>query len=598
MEERRQQQIHSKSIIKLGILTLILSSCLFALIISRNWEQIQMLQLSDNDDYMRYHQFTSWIQEGYWYLRPIENFNPEDGELIHWSRLPDIPLAAITAITNPWLGPLMSESLAITIVPFFYLIALLLAIGFFTYRLGGIEAAKIAIFMTVVSPLITKFFPGSIDHHNIQLTLLAWIIAQVPLNKVQSRQLYTAWGQGLLISLSFWVGMENLPIIALMLLVITAVGYMYSIRFIEYTKHLCLSAVFFIALFIIINRPINEFFTIRYDAISFPYLLTLGAGYLFCKLSLLSFHYRSLRSLAPSTRYLIITVISLLPVLLLFPTLILGVFHNYPDLLKDYWLNHVIEAKSLIHYVEEDGFFNEHNYLLFIIPALVSISILPKKTGKTILYLALIISLLFPIFWQLRTIFASILIAIPLQAMFCDKLMNRHSNQANRIIILLLCFPITPILITKIIPNYINSLSANTSQTSTQEISDNGNLYKVEALINNKIENSLVLAPIEFGAPVLALTNNKIIAAPYHRNINGNSIAIELFRSTDSKFIKNIIKKKGIDFVMVGEDGASYLISQKSNEHSFLNQLMNNKAPHWLSLVEETPNGVKLYRVN
>lgn len=598
MEERRQQQIHSKSIIKLGILTLILSSCLFSLIISRNWEQIQMLQLSDNDDYMRYHQFTSWIQDGNWYLRPVENFNPEDGELIHWSRLPDIPLAAITVITNPWLGPQMSESLAITIVPFFYLIAFLLAIGFFTYRLGGIEAAKIAIFMAVSSPLIIKFLPGSIDHHNIQLSLLAWIIALVPLNRTQSRQLITGWGQGLLIALSFWVGMENLPIIALMLFVITVVGYMYSIRFIEYAKHVCLSAAFFVTLCIIINRPINEFFSIRYDAISFPYLLTLGAGYLFCKLSLISFHFRSLRLFAPSTRYLIITIISLLPVLLLFPTLILGVYHNYPELLKDYWLSHVIEAKPLIHVIAEDGFFNERNYLLLIVPALLSIRILPKKNSKRILYVVLIISLLLPIFWQLRTIFASILIAIPLQAIFCDKLMHRCSNPMLRILILLFCFPITAILITKTLPNYINSFSVKTLQTPEQKKSDNGNLYKVEVLINNQIENSLVLAPIEFGAPVLALTNNKIISAPYHRNIKGNSIAIELFSSTDLKFIKNIIQNKGVDFVMVGEDGSSNLISQKSNEHSFLNQLMNNKAPHWLSLVEKTPNGVKLYRVN
>lgn len=45
----------------------------------KEWPNVSTLQLGDNDNYMRYVQFTSWLEVGNWYLQPMPDFNPQDG---------------------------------------------------------------------------------------------------------------------------------------------------------------------------------------------------------------------------------------------------------------------------------------------------------------------------------------------------------------------------------------------------------------------------------------------------------------------------------------------------------------------------------------
>lgn len=598
MDVREESRIDFRYIKQLALLALILTSFVFLVLTIHSWEELRNLQLGDNDDYMRYYQFTSWIQEGNWYLQPIDNFNPEHGQIIHWSRLPDIPLAAVTLVLKSLVGQQTAEILAMIVVPFIYLVSLCTAVSFFTYRLAGPDAAKLALCMVVLSPLITKFNPGSIDHHNIQLALVAWVIALLPLNKQQAKSKFICWLHGLLIGLSLWVGMENLPIIAILLFLMTICGYANSKHYLLYCNKVCISSCIFTLLFIILNRPISEIFVARFDAISYMCIVLLFSGFTFCSLSIVCFKNERVRRINSAVIYTLIAIISVIPLLTIIPLLYSGLFFNYPDKLQIFWLDHVIEARSIFNIVREGGLFDKHNFLIFIIPSIISIILIYKRKDMFFLYVVFMVLLTLPLFWQVRTIFSVLLFAIPLQAVLCDILMMGNKNQTQRILILLVCMPITPTLITKTIPNYINSFTYENIAEDNELKNDVSSLSKIDILKGNDIDNSIILAPTEYGAPILALTNNKIIAAPYHRNIDGNTLMVEIFSSTSSDYVRKAVGKYEFEYIMIGSDAGTNILLSKSENGSFIHRLNEKHIPQWLSLIEESSSGVKLYKVN
>ncbi|MEI8631942.1 hypothetical protein P4S72_07285 [Vibrio sp. PP-XX7] len=145
------------------------------------------LSLKDNDDFMRYLQFTQWIKTGNWYLQPLPHFNPQDGILIHWSRLPDIPLALISQLAAQFVDQSTAYGIAMIMVPLLYLLGTVSAVGWLTYRILGTDYVTLSCFYFLASYIVTKFFPGIIDHHNLQLLLAAWCLALFPFTRYECK---------------------------------------------------------------------------------------------------------------------------------------------------------------------------------------------------------------------------------------------------------------------------------------------------------------------------------------------------------------------------------------------------------------------------
>lgn len=140
------------------------------------WEKVYELNLGDNDNYMRYLQFTHWMEYGNWFLQPMPRFNPDDGQIIHWSRVVDIPLALVTQIASIFTNMHSAKTFAMLFVPLTYLFATACCIGYFCHKFFNSNVAEIAIIFTYGSPLIAKFIGGNIDHHNLQIFLFSAII--------------------------------------------------------------------------------------------------------------------------------------------------------------------------------------------------------------------------------------------------------------------------------------------------------------------------------------------------------------------------------------------------------------------------------------
>ena len=97
---------------------------------------------------------------------------------MHWSRLVDVPIAALIRIGEIVLPTALAERVATVVWPAGLLLAFLIGVARLARELAGEAAARLAlIFAALMAPVLQHFRPGAIDHHNLQLVLLVWSLA-------------------------------------------------------------------------------------------------------------------------------------------------------------------------------------------------------------------------------------------------------------------------------------------------------------------------------------------------------------------------------------------------------------------------------------
>ncbi|SNT10845.1 hypothetical protein SAMN06295912_14210 [Sphingomonas laterariae] len=169
-------------------------------------------QLPDTDDNLRLLQVRDWLAGQGWFDLRQYRLDPPAGADIHWSRLVDLPLAAIIRPLAPWIGQGTAEILAAVIVP---LIALAVAMAF-AGALGRRAIAPDAgwwapLVLICAGPLTGMLAPLRIDHHGWQIVaLLAMLVGLAARNRRSGGMI-----AGIAIAASLAIGVEMLPFLAL-----------------------------------------------------------------------------------------------------------------------------------------------------------------------------------------------------------------------------------------------------------------------------------------------------------------------------------------------------------------------------------------------
>jgi hypothetical protein len=181
-------------------------------LIAKNWPNIQYFILSDTDDNMRMSQVRAWLNGQGWYDLRQYKMDPPRGADIHWSRLVDIPLAAIIFVLKPIFGGIVAEKVAIAIAPLLPLGVALLGIATAVRRLIAPGAWVFgAALLLCASSTMNMFMPTRIDHHGWQLAFLAIILAGL----VDPRRARGGVTVGLATAGSLIIGLEMLPYLAM-----------------------------------------------------------------------------------------------------------------------------------------------------------------------------------------------------------------------------------------------------------------------------------------------------------------------------------------------------------------------------------------------
>ena len=147
---------------------------------------IHWFSLGDTDDNMRYLQVRDWLNGQSWWDLSQHRMNPPEGGNIHWSRIVDLPIAALMLFFGLFMDTAGADRMAVAVAPLIPLLPLMLALAFIARRLaepktGGMHPGH-ALLAAILMPLganmgIGMYMPLRVDHHGWQLALTAMALA-------------------------------------------------------------------------------------------------------------------------------------------------------------------------------------------------------------------------------------------------------------------------------------------------------------------------------------------------------------------------------------------------------------------------------------
>jgi hypothetical protein len=170
------------------------------------------LSILDNDSVMRLLAIQNWLGGQGWFDMIEYRLVPPEGVLMHWSRYIDALIGGLMVLLS-WLMPFeMAQTAALVIWPTLLAVILVCVIGIGTRRLIGSEAACFAMLCAIVWPFTSDFYflPGLIDHHNVQILMIALITFAIVW---PGRPVRSGIVAGIAAAFGLAIGLETLPYI-------------------------------------------------------------------------------------------------------------------------------------------------------------------------------------------------------------------------------------------------------------------------------------------------------------------------------------------------------------------------------------------------
>ena len=165
----------------------------------------------DNDDAMRLVEVRDFLAGQGWFDTTEKRLAPP-GVAMHWSRLVDLPIAALAALFSIAVDAVAAERLAAVVWPLILLACALALVARLARDLVGPDGVLPVLAMVAASFCLWTYFPpGRVDHHNVQLVLgLSYVLALTRAGKGAR----PGAAAGFLAAGMLAVGMESLPWIA------------------------------------------------------------------------------------------------------------------------------------------------------------------------------------------------------------------------------------------------------------------------------------------------------------------------------------------------------------------------------------------------
>ena len=192
------------------ILLIWLLACVVFIVM--RWQPILAFGLGDTDDNMRMAQVRALLNGQDWYDLRQYKLNPPDGFNIHWTRLVDLPIAALQLLVKPFFGSVIAEKASAALAPLIPLLVAMFAMGVAVRRLVAPGSFAFAAgLMLACQAAMLMFMPLRVDHHGWQLAMLVITIAGLADPDVRRGGLT----MGLSSAASLTIGLELMPFLAI-----------------------------------------------------------------------------------------------------------------------------------------------------------------------------------------------------------------------------------------------------------------------------------------------------------------------------------------------------------------------------------------------
>ncbi len=570
------------------------------------WAGVHWLALGDTDDNMRLMQVRGLLAGQGWYDLTQYRLNPPGGLNIHWSRIVDLPLAALILIFKPFVGVPWAERLACGIAPMLPLSIAMAAIAFTVRRLVAPTAYVLAIIILIgATAAMMMFMPMRIDHHGWQLAMLSLTVAGLA-DPTRARGGMIV---GLATATSLSIGLELLPYAAMAGGIVTLRWVLdrdEARRLIAYALTLGGGSALGFALF-----ASNANQALRCDALTPVWLsvLVLAGAQLFV-MARINPHARSHRLGMAVVAGAIIAV----GFVLVFPQC-LGRPEGVSDELARTWLNNVREAKPIYQHPLRSALPIAALPITGLIGALVA-AWRARGTPALAVWIPVALFTAFAVLmllWQVRAGPAAQLLAVPgatALAWIIVPWCLGHRFMAVRILGSVAAFMVVsglfaglvfePIRFSLFGRELINYAPPNRPGKRAQAVSKaNGRCASVPAMsVLNRLPTTVMFTHVDLGPRLIALTHHYGIAGPYHRNGEAILDVHHAFTGTPENF-RAIARRHGARMLLVCPNMAETTVYRARAKNGFYGQLARGDIPKWLVPVP-LPKGspLRLWRID
>ena len=553
------------------------------------------------DDFMRLVQVVDWLDGQVWTDTVQRRLNPPAGVAMHWSRLADIPLAAVIRLSEPWLGRDAAIHLAALLVP--------PALGglFTALFLGAVLAvipdrrAHLPILMigTLVYPL-RQFLPGRVDHHGLQLVLttLAVCLLVRALEPGRSR---AAAGLGVAGGTSLAIGLETLPFLGAATVVLCMAWAMRGGTAATSLAMFGAAMTGTVLVLIPLTLPRSDWATVVCDRMSLVHaaataiVLAAGAGAIAVE--------RLRPAASRSARMATVGGIGIAGLALtaaVFPQCAGNPYTDLPAEVR-YWFDAVTEAQSLLDlYAGQRG-----AAISVVILPLVALVVLASQWMRSadranprwIALTVLVGSGVALVAWQLRGVSYAGLVASLALVPFAAAV-NERAGRLKRTLPrmgLMLCVPMTCIAAVVAPQLLAQSASGRAAHAHASGCDIRSMLPALADPTGLGAEPRVVAAPIDVGPAVLLLTRHEVLAAPYHRNIRGLADNRRIFAGTEEQSLATI-RARNVGAVLYCRE--LDWVTTRPNRPAFLNRRLGAGRPPWWLVPVAHDEDMGLYRVH
>ncbi|TGV77583.1 GtrA family protein [Mesorhizobium sp. M00.F.Ca.ET.149.01.1.1] len=553
----------------------------------------------DNDNMLRLVEVRDLLAGQGWFDLHQYRMGLEGGFVMHWSRLVDAPIAAIVLVASALTG---SKQLGEDVAQVLWPALLLWSTLFFTARaarsFGGGSAVLPAILIGGAGCYFIGIYdPGALDHHNVQLMLTMASLAL--LLEAPSRR-WAALFSGLCAALTLAIGMETVPYVATIGVCVTLlfVADADGERAIAWDFGLGFASV--AALVFVATIPPSAWGAAQCDAFSvaqFAVAAIAGIG-----LAAIA----SIEPAAGSWQRRLASVAALgvilgVVVVALFPQSLAAPYASRDPRLKELWLDHIDEAQSLFTLLVRDPTRVAARYATPLV-AIILMALRFRRGGwrrQDSLVAALLIVAFVVAAWQVRgTTFSIAFAVIPLAAWIAKWRARAEASPSLGVALRL-----AAVWLVSINPVWTGvAAAASVAFDEGKAVADGGAMDKTcekKATFAplGAMAGTTVLTISNLGAPVLLYGGHRVFAGPYHRNVDGNLMALDAFLGSADD-ARAIVEAHRVGLVAICPGNVESQILTRKAPQGFLAGLLRGSVPDWLEPVSATRGGpLELYRV-
>ncbi len=568
-----------------------------ALLLLVHYSAISALRFPDPDDTMRLLQVRDLIAGQGWFDLTQTRVNAPDGGVpMHWSRLVDLPLAAIIIALTPLLGSASAELAALVIVPLVTLgIVMLLAARIAWRLMGGEEAMMTCLVIAMSVPVLFQFGPLRIDHHGWQI-----VCALAAINGLMTRRGLIG-GIAVGVSLAVWISIsiEGLPLAAA-ICGVTALRWLRNRNDRVWLTATMQSLAITSAALFIGTRGFSDL-AVYCDAIGPVHIAMFAWGA--AALTLLS-KAEPLPKIAVLTGFGVTGAGALGMLFYAAPQCASGGFAALDPLVEQYWYVNVGEGmpvwdqklKTALQYVVAPSIgviaalnlvSRSHDWLrrfwidyTIVLIAALAVSLLVARAGAVAGVIAAV-----PLAWQVNQWLRNI------------RTMRKPAPRAFALVaVVLALLPTLPLMLVGwAIPAQASKNGAAQMQqvrkASSCQIADSA--PSLRALAKGE-----VFAPMDISPRLLLETDHTVVATGHHRGSDGMRVLIATSMGSASE-AKATLVQRGTSYVALCPDQSEALMYAAAAPDGFAARLIDNDAPEWLEPVAlKQPTNLKLWRIN